>query len=171
MVAGVVPCAAKTARNAINFESLVILSGDQYPNVAAEGADETARAGVAKGSPRDCFGVFCQVGMLPRYQQGCVLALISWMRPIDTIPEKETLTYMFHHSVQDGILFKSCLPGHLRKRGTFRDRLMLPDVPVNFVLHSYHDHALSRRHLAFKSTHEKIRHRYWWPTIGRDVRR
>ena len=34
---------------------------------------------------------------------------------------------------------------------------------------AYHDHALSGGHLAFRPTHDKIRQKYWWPTMNRDV--
>lgn len=37
------------------------------------------------------------------------------------IPGKETLASMSYYSVEVGILFKSYLSGHLRKRGTYRD--------------------------------------------------
>lgn len=37
------------------------------------------------------------------------------------------------------------------------------------VLHAYHDHALSGGHLAFRPTYDKIRQKYWWPTMNRDV--
>ncbi|MEM7282981.1 MAG: DDE-type integrase/transposase/recombinase [Pseudomonadota bacterium] len=86
------------------------------------------------------------------------------------IPEKETLASMSYYSIQDDILYRSYLPGHLRKRGTFRDQLVLPEALRGFVLHSCHDHALSGGHLGFKPTYEKIRQRYWWPTVSRDVR-
>ncbi|MEP5375795.1 MAG: hypothetical protein ABJQ14_08350, partial [Hyphomicrobiales bacterium] len=37
------------------------------------------------------------------------------------LPEEETKATMSYYSVQHGMLFKSYLPGHLRKRSTFRD--------------------------------------------------
>ena len=51
------------------------------------------------------------------------------------LPDKETLTTMSYYSVQDGLLFKSNLPGHLRKRSTFRDQLVLPNALIGLVLH------------------------------------
>ena len=76
---------------------------------------------------------------------------------------------MSYYSVQDGLLFKSYLPGHLRKRSTFRDQLVLPNALIGLVLHAYHDHALSGGHLAFRPTYDKIRQKYWWRTMNRDV--
>ena len=37
-------------------------------------------------------------------------------------------------------------------------------------MHAYHDHALSGGHFAYKPTYEKIRQKYWWPTMTRDIR-
>ena len=75
---------------------------------------------------------------------------------------------MSYYSVQDG-LFKSYLSGHLRKRSTFRYQLVLPNALIGLVLHAYHDHALSEGHFAFRPTYDKIRQKYWWPTMNRDV--
>ena len=44
------------------------------------------------------------------------------------ISERETLKTTLYYSVQDGVLFKSYIPGHLRKRSTFRDQLVLPNA-------------------------------------------
>ena len=77
------------------------------------------------------------------------------------IPERETLTTMSYYSVQDGLLFKSYLPGHLSKRSTFRDQLVLPNALVGLVLHAYHDHALSGGQLAFRPMYDKIRPKHW----------
>ena len=41
---------------------------------------------------------------------------------------------MSYYSVQDG-LFKSYLPGPLRKR-TFRDQLVVPETLVGLILHA-----------------------------------
>ena len=86
------------------------------------------------------------------------------------LPEQETTTTMSYYSVQDGILFKSYLPGHLRKRSTFKDQLVLPANLTGLVMHAYHDHALSGGHFAYKPTYEKIRQKYWWPSMTRDIR-
>ena len=85
------------------------------------------------------------------------------------LPEKETKTTMSYYLVQDGILFKSYLPGHLRK-STFRDQLVVAKALVGLILHAYHDHVLSGGHLAFRPTYDKIRQNFWWPTVSRDVR-
>ena len=96
---------------------------------------------------------------------------IYYIQHADTpLPEKETKTTMSYYSVQDGLLFKSHLPGYLRKQSTFRDQLVVPEALVGLILHAYHDHVLSGGHLAFRPTYENIRQKYWWPTISRDVR-
>ena len=83
---------------------------------------------------------------------------------------KETKTIMSYYSVQGSLLFKSYLPGHLRKRSTFRDQSVVPEALVGLILHAYHDHVLSEGHLAFRPTYGKISQKYWWPTISCDVR-
>ena len=85
-----------------------------------------------------------------------------------SLPEKETKTTMSSYSIQDGLLFKSCLPGHLRKRSTFPEAV--PETLVGLILHAYHDHVLPGGRLAFRPTYDKIHQKYWWPTISRDVR-
>ena len=84
------------------------------------------------------------------------------------IPERETITSISYYSVHDGLVFKSYLPDHLRKRSTFRDQLVLPNALIGLVLHAYHDHPLSGGHLAFGPTYDKIRQK-WWPTMNRDA--
>ena len=86
------------------------------------------------------------------------------------LPEKETKKIMSYCSVQDGMLSKSYLLGHLRKRSTFRDQLVVPEALAGLILHAYHDHVMSGGHLASRPTYDKIRQKYWWPTISRDVR-
>ena len=62
------------------------------------------------------------------------------------------------------------LPGYLRKRSTFCDQLVLPQALTGLVMHAYHDHVLSGGHVASRPTYEKIRQKYWWPSMNRDVR-
>ena len=80
---------------------------------------------------------------------------IDYIQHADTpLLEKETKTTMSYYSVQDGLLFKSYLPGYLRKRSTFRDQLVVPEALVGSILHAYHDHVLSGGHLASRPTYE-----------------
>ena len=76
------------------------------------------------------------------------------------------MSYFF---LDDGLLKRSYLPGHLRKRGDFREQLVVPADLRPLVLRAYHDLPASGRHLAFKATYDKIRDRYWWPTMHADV--
>ena len=41
------------------------------------------------------------------------------------LPDNETTTSMSYYFMRDGLLFKSYLPGYLRKRSTFSDQLVL----------------------------------------------
>ena len=56
-----------------------------------------------------------------------------------------------------GLLFKSCLPGHLRKQNTFRGQVLivLANAIVAPFIHAYDDHALAGRHHAFLPTYNK----------------
>ena len=39
------------------------------------------------------------------------------------------------------------------------------------VLHACRDHAMSGGHLAYKHTFDKVRDRFWWPTLHHDVKK
>ena len=64
---------------------------------------------------------------------------------------KETKTTMSYYSVQDGLLFKSYLPGRLRTISIFRDQLVVPETLVDLILNAYHGPGLSGGHLATHS--------------------
>ena len=87
-----------------------------------------------------------------------------------SFPEEKTTTTMSYFSVQHMLIYILYLPGYLRKRNTLRDRLIVPEALVGFVLHAYHDNVVPVEHLEFRPTYEKVRQKYWWPTISRDVR-
>ena len=38
------------------------------------------------------------------------------------------------------------------------------------VLHACHDHAMPGGHLAYKHMSDKVRDRFWWPTLRHDVK-
>ena len=86
------------------------------------------------------------------------------------LPRLETATTKSCYCIQNGFLFKSYLPGQLRKRSTFHDQLVLPQDLTGLVVHACHDHALSGGHLANRPTYSKIRQKYCWPTMARDIR-
>ena len=72
------------------------------------------------------------------------------------------------HAMSGGHL--AYLPGHLHTRSTFRDQLVIPSAFIPIVLHACHDHAMSGGHLVYKHTFDKVRDRFWWPTLHRDVK-
>ena len=90
--------------------------------------------------------------------------------PKERPPSNESRTSMSYYSENRGILYRSYLPGHLRKRSTFRDQLVIPSACIPMVLHACHDHAMSGGALAYKHTFDKVRDRFWWPTLYRDVK-
>ena len=47
---------------------------------------------------------------------------------------------------------------------------MIPSTCIPMVRHACHDHAMSDGHLAYKHTSEKVRDRFWWPTLHHDVK-
>ena len=77
---------------------------------------------------------------------------------------------MSYYSENGGLLYRSYLPGHLHKSSTFRDQLAIPSACILMVLYACHDHAMSGGHLDYKHTFDKIRDRFWWPTLHRDVK-
>ena len=80
-----------------------------------------------------------------------------------------TYIHTCHNCRESGdLLCKSYLHGHLLKRSTFRDQLVIPSacIPIG----AYHDHAMSGGHLAYKHTIDKVRGRYLWPTLHHDVK-
>ena len=85
-------------------------------------------------------------------------------------PSRESRTSMSYYSENGGLLYRSYLPGHLHKRSTFRDQLVIPSACVPMVLHACHDHAMSGGHLDYKHTFDKVRDRFWWPTLHHDVK-
>ena len=85
-------------------------------------------------------------------------------------PSSESRTSMSYYSENGSLLYRSYLPVHLRKRSTFRNQLVIPSACIPMVLHACHDHAMSGGYLAYKHTFVKVRDRFWWPTLHRDVK-
>ena len=51
-------------------------------------------------------------------------------------PSSKSRTSMSYYSEKGGLLYRSYLPGHLCKRSTFRDQLVIPSAGIPMVLHS-----------------------------------
>ena len=75
-------------------------------------------------------------------------------------PSSVSRTSMWYDSENGGLLYRSYLPGHLCKRSTFRDQLVIPSACIPMVLHACHDHAMSGGHIAYKHTFDKVRDRF-----------
>ena len=90
--------------------------------------------------------------------------------PKERPPLSESRTSMPYYSENGGLLYRSYLPGHLRKRSAFRGQLVIPSACIPMVLHACHDHAMYGGHLAYKHTFNKVRDRFWWPTLQCDVK-
>ena len=71
--------------------------------------------------------------------------------------------------IHEGLLCRSYAPTHLRRRDSFRDQLVVPQSLRTLVINACHDLPASGGHLAFKGTFDKVRDRYWWPTMHSDV--
>ena len=69
--------------------------------------------------------------------------------PLPSGESKYTMSYFF---LNEGLLLRSYLPGHVRKRSTFRDQLVVPTSLRKNVISSCHDQTASGGHLAFKAT-------------------
>ena len=76
-------------------------------------------------------------------------------------PSSESRTSVPHYSENESLLYRSCLPGHLRKRSMLCDQLVVLRACIPMVLHAYHDHAMSGGHLAYKHMFSKMRDRFW----------
>ena len=61
------------------------------------------------------------------------------------------------------------MPGHLRKRSSFRDQLVMPKTLRSLVINACQDLPASGGHVAFKATFDRVRDRYWWPTMQGDI--
>ena len=71
--------------------------------------------------------------------------------------------------IHEDLLCHSYRRRHLRRRGNFRDQLVVPASLRKLVINACHDLPSSGGHLAFKATYDKVRDRYWWPTMHTDV--
>lgn len=85
------------------------------------------------------------------------------------VPSRQSKSSMSKFFLHEGLLYHSYRPGHLRRRGDFRDQLVVPESLRKLVIHACHDLPSSGGHLAFKATFDKVRDRYWWPTMHSDV--
>ena len=97
--------------------------------------------------------------------------LFNYLRaPISApLPNGEFKYTMSYFSLNEGLLFRSYLPDHLRKRNTSRDQLVVPTYLRKIVINSCHDLPASGGHLAFKATFDTTRNRFWRPTMSKDV--
>ena len=86
------------------------------------------------------------------------------------LPRRETLQSATNFFIVDGVLYRSYLPGHLRKRSSFRDQLVVPSVLRSLIMQACHDLPAYGGHLAFKGTFDRVRDRYWWPTMQGDIK-
>ena len=85
-------------------------------------------------------------------------------------PSSESRTSRSYYSENGGLLYRSYLPDHLRKRSTFRDQLVIPSTCIPMLLRACHDHTMSGGHLAHKHTFDKVHEKFWWPTLHHDVK-
>ena len=77
------------------------------------------------------------------------------------------MSYFF---LNEGLLFRSYLPGQFRKPSTFSDQFVVPTSLRKIVINSCHDLPASGGHLYFIATLDIVRDRFWWPIIPTDVR-
>ena len=86
-------------------------------------------------------------------------------------PSSESRTSMpYYYRESGGLIYRSYLPGHYRKRSTFRDQLVIPSACVPMMLHACHDHAMSGGHPAYTHTFDKVRDNVWWPALHDDIK-
>ena len=85
------------------------------------------------------------------------------------VPHHQSRSSMSKFFIHEGLLCRAYIPAHLRRRDTFRDQLVVPESLQKLVTNACHDLPASVGHLAFKSTFDRVRDRYWWPTMHSDV--
>ena len=72
----------------------------------------------------------------------------------------ESRTSMSYYSENRGLLYRSYLPGHFRKRSPFRDQFVIPSACIPMVLHACHDRTMSGGHFGYKHTFDKVHDRF-----------
>ena len=85
------------------------------------------------------------------------------------VPYQQSKSSMGKFFLHESLLCRSYRPSHLRRRGDFRDQLVVPASLRKLVINACHDLPSSGGHLAFKATFDRVRDRYWWPTVHTDV--
>ena len=85
------------------------------------------------------------------------------------VPHHQSKSSMSKFFIHEGLLCRSYVPAHLRRRDTFRDQLVVPQSLRKLVINACHDLPAPGGHLAFKGTFDKVRDRYWWPTMHSDA--
>ena len=87
----------------------------------------------------------------------------------DRVPRQQSKSSMSKFFIHERFLCRSYIPAYLRRRDTFRDQLVVPKSLRTLVINACHDLPSSGGHLAYKCTFDKVRDRYWWPTMHSDV--
>ena len=85
------------------------------------------------------------------------------------VPHQQSKSSMSKFFIHEGFLCRYYVPAHLRRRDTFCDQLVVPKSLRTLVINACHYLPSSGGHLAFKGTFDKVRDRYWWPTMHSDV--
>ena len=84
------------------------------------------------------------------------------------LSEAVSTYYMSYYRANRDLLYRSYLPGHLRKRRTFRDQLVIPSACIFMMRHACHDRTMSGGYLAYNLTFDKVRDTVWWATFHHD---
>ena len=102
------------------------------------------------------------LGKLRQAQQAEFGPYFEYLSDLKKQPSSsESRTFMSYYSEYGDLLYRSYLPGHLRKRRKFRDQLVIASACIPMVLHACRDHAMSGGHLAYKHTFDKVSDRFW----------
>ena len=72
------------------------------------------------------------------------------------VPHQQPKSSMSELFIHEGLLCRSYVPAHLRRRDTFRDQLVVPKSLRTPVINACHDLSSSGRHLASKGTFDKV---------------
>ena len=70
----------------------------------------------------------------------------------------------------DGVLYHVYNPTHRRRDGDVRMQIAVPSKYVPAILEQWHNWLMSGGHQGWNKTYDKVKYRYWWPSMLSDVR-
>ena len=89
--------------------------------------------------------------------------------PADSIVAQHVLTLGQYIVEEDGLFYKTLYPVRKDRKPQTDLQLLLPQEDRDDVLTALHDSPIGG-HFSFHRTYDRIRARYWWPSMWHDVK-